>query len=376
MTRETTTPTRVALLATGDEITHGDILNTNAQIIAQKLFRQGIRPGMHMSVQDNISEIEQSIIFLLSTHRALIITGGLGPTSDDLTRYALAKSLNRPLVFDEIVWRTICERFKLLGYTEVPDSNRQQALFPEGARIISNPQGTAAGCMILQNDQLIFMLPGPPYECLPMVDTLILPTLKKAYTNDMLYYDHWLLFGVSEGKIAEELDALLKPFNCQTGYRIAYPYLEFKIYSNHRHDFETVIPLIEKTIAPYFISNGKQTAAEMLQDQLEKLPFTLSLHDTATGGLLESILKTTKTYHKIDFTEEKQAIVKITGLTEYWEEKESDTTALNIFFSHHTYQKKVNTTIPLRGRSTRVKNYAVELICHEINQFLTTNDIN
>jgi nicotinamide-nucleotide amidase len=97
MTRDTAeSNNRIALLATGDEITNGDILNTNAQIIAQKLFSNGMHVGLHMTSPDNTNEIEASIQYLLKTHHALIITGGLGPTSDDITRYALSKAINNP----------------------------------------------------------------------------------------------------------------------------------------------------------------------------------------------------------------------------------------------------------------------------------------
>src|SRR5690242_8233045 len=118
---------KIALLATGDEIIHGDILNSNTQEIAAQLFNHGISVGTHMTVPDNMTEIETAIQFLLKTHRGLIITGGLGPTSDDLTRYALSHAIANPLVFDENTWKTIVERLARFGYHTPPETNRQQA---------------------------------------------------------------------------------------------------------------------------------------------------------------------------------------------------------------------------------------------------------
>ena len=181
MSRETTSTNKIALLATGDEISHGDILNTNSQEIAQRLFNQGMQIGTHITTPDQISEIETAIHFLLKDHRGLIITGGLGPTSDDLTRYALSNATQRKLIFDEQTWDTITTRLKRFGYDKFPESNRQQALFPEGATIIPNPNGTAAGCFLKLNNQYIFMLPGPPVECLPMVDHVVVQTLIQAH---------------------------------------------------------------------------------------------------------------------------------------------------------------------------------------------------
>lgn len=374
MPNEKTSSNPIALLATGDEITNGDILNTNSQIIAQKLFSNGMRVGLHMAVRDDISEIEQAITQLLKNHRAIIMTGGLGPTSDDLTRYALSKAMHTPLSFNETVWNAICDRFKQLGYKGAPpEGNRQQALFPENATVIPNPGGTAAGCMLQKDNQFLFMLPGPPMECLPMVDAVVIPELKKSGFPEISYYDHWLLFGVSEGQIAEELDSIAKPFDCTTGYRLAYPYIEFKLYSNNQKDFKALVSLVEKVIAPNLISDGKLTASEMLRKKLDDLYSVLTISDTATGGLLESTIKTPKTAQHLDFSVTDNAQIVIKGLTEYWQAKETEHTHLEITFANkHTVRKQ----IPFRGRGIRVKQYAMEFICQQINLFLTTSDTN
>ncbi|MCC2666509.1 MAG: molybdopterin-binding protein [Gammaproteobacteria bacterium] len=247
----------IALLATGDEICNGDILNSNSQEIAQRLFSNGIQTGIHITVADNLADLEMAMNFLLQNHRALITIGGLGPTSDDLTRQAVSHTIQRPLVFDESSWQSIIERLHRFGIHTPPESNRQQALFPKDAMIIPNPNGTAAGCMIQHAEKFIFMLPGPPGECLPMFDNSVLSILKNNQFQQTIYYQKWLLSGVSEAQIAEELDKLAGPFQCTTGYRFFYPYLEFKLYSKNKEDFNILLPLIEKAITPYVITHGK-----------------------------------------------------------------------------------------------------------------------
>ncbi len=370
MSRDTlATTNKIALLATGDEIINGDILNSNAQIIAQKLFSAGMQPGLHMAVSDHIDQIELTMNFLLKNHRALIITGGLGPTSDDLTRYALSKVINRPLVFHEEVWHAICERFKLLGYKgEPPESNRQQALFPEGSVLISNPSGTAAGCYLQTPEQLIFMLPGPPFECLPMIDNTVLPLLKKSGFQKILYFQSWLLFGIGESMIADELDKIAKPYDCMTGYRLAFPYIEFKLYSSNQKDFETLLPLIKNAIAPYLISHGNQTASAELRKELEKINFVVKVNDLATHGLLESTLATPKNNSHLTFSSDNSADIIIRGLKEYWNGEDTELTHLEILFTKNN--KKIEKKIPYRGRGERVKFYAMEFICAEINSFI------
>ncbi len=370
MDRESLPTHQIALLATGDEISQGDILNTNSQEIAHRLFKNGMRVGMHMVTSDAVAEIEQAMTFLLASHDALIITGGLGPTSDDLTRFALAKATLRSLIFDTTVWDDIVKRLKHFGYNTPPLSNRQQAFFPEGATIIPNPNGTAAGCLLEYQNKFIFMLPGPPSECLPMFEQAALPLLKKAGFSHIEYHKNWLLFGVSEGEIAEKLDALAKPYDCMTGYRLFYPYLEFKIHSNSQEDFEKVVPQIENLIRPAIFGDGQKTASELLRAYLEKTDYVLCIRDFATGGLLESTLKTPKTYSHLNFIQDKNEVPQVTinGLQEFWQRSTATQTTLKIDFNFDQQQASIESVIPLRGH--RVKQYAVEFVCWKLGEAL------
>jgi nicotinamide-nucleotide amidase len=368
MTREFAIPFKVALLATGDEICQGDIINTNSQEIAQRLLHAGIEPWLHGLVPDVITDIESIMRFLLSSHQALIITGGLGPTSDDLTRFALSKVVGKELIFDNATWQAICQRFKSFGYDVPPDSNRQQAMFPVGATIIPNKNGTAAGCYIQLGEQFIFMLPGPPFECLPMVNDIVLPILQQAGFAQASYRKKWLIFGVSEGKIAEELDKLVEPFDCVTGYRLSYPYIEFKLHSNNQTDFDKLTTLVEKTIKPDMFGDGQQTASLMLQNKLCAPGLFLQISDHATGGALQHTLKIPKNYMQVRYTDAidtSKPFVTIQGLAEYWQEKADTTkTMLTLRFPNH----EVELDIPFRGK--RVIQYAVEIAAHHIDDYL------
>ena len=150
-------PSSIAFLATGDEIVVGDILNTNAQSMAQTLFHEQMHVTEHRIVRDDEAHITQTILSLLENNDALIITGGLGPTTDDRTRFALAKALQKPLELHEDIWQAIINHLaKRYGLTNIPISNQQQALFPSDAQILENPNGTAAGCYCRVNNKFIF----------------------------------------------------------------------------------------------------------------------------------------------------------------------------------------------------------------------------
>jgi nicotinamide-nucleotide amidase len=372
--RENETRFRIAILATGDEVVNGDIVNSNCHEIAARLTDAGINVRTHIAVPDTIKEIENALAFLLKTHDAIVMTGGLGPTSDDLTRYALSKILERPLQFNTTTWDAICQRLKRFGYPAPPESNRQQALFPEGATIISNPNGTAAGCMATIDNKIIFMLPGPPNECLPMFDHTVLPELKQAGFAQISFHKKWLLLGASEGKIGEELDTVAKPFDCMTGYRLFFPYLEFKLHSNNKKDFDNLIPLIEKSIKPYLVSNGEQTASLLLQKLIMETQLKLGINDGATGGALQAALETPMTRAYLTFSNVtpsgKALTINIRGLTEYWEQKTEITyTQLTMHISDGEHEKQADFDVPFRG-GRRVIGYAVEFVCAQIYTFL------
>ncbi len=364
-----TTERRVALLATGDEICSGDILNSNARDMARQLVDHGIASGVQMSVSDHIDEIEIAIHHLLAHHDALIITGGLGPTSDDLTRFALGRALDQTLVFYEPVWDAIVARLIRFGYNPPPESNRQQALFPANVTIIPNDHGTAAGCAIKYQKKLIFMLPGPPSECMPMLQSAVLPMLTEAHFCQTHYRKSWLLFGVSEGKVAEELDAIAAPWQCTTGYRIAYPYVEFKIYATSEADFNALVPLIEAKIAPWLIGNGRETASAILRAYLPHISHPLRIHDASTGGLLEHTLKTPQTKAFVEFVAQADAAhVSLQGLDAFWQMAPHTHTELVLRFHPRLKLAPISATVPLRG--DRVRVYATEFTCRELARLL------
>lgn len=375
MTREKVIPHKIALLATGDEICNGDIFNSNSQEIAARLSKLGMNVRTHMAVPDTINELEASMRFLLKTHDALITTGGLGPTSDDLTRIALSNAIAKPLQFDEKTWEEICLRLRRFGYTTPPESNRQQAYFPAGAEIIPNPNGTAAGCLIKLENHLIAMLPGPPNECLPMLENHVLSELINTGFQHAAYHDNWLLFGVSEGKIAEELDSIANTYDCVTGYRLFYPYIEFKLHSTDANGYRELQPKIMAAIKNYLIGDGKETASVLLQALIAEAKTVLDICDNATGGALEAQIKNPQTQPFLNFHSDPQSFkganiqIEIHGLNEYWQAKpDSNQTHLEIIFTAKSQHKKVDVEIPFRGKG--VIRYAVEFICGQIFAFL------
>lgn len=223
----------ISLLATGDELIDGDIQNTNSPQFAKILTTLGAAIFQHMQTSDKKSEIKAALAYLLQSSDAVIMTGGLGPTSDDNTRFALAEMIQQELVFNEEVWQDIEAHFKRRNFP-MAASNRQQALFPKGAILYPNLLGTAWGCEMHFQNKRIFMLPGPPKECVPLFEQYVLPSLEAAGFLKQKNIYRWLTQGLIEGEISTQIDEIVKPYGLETGYCWMPPHLEIKIISYHR----------------------------------------------------------------------------------------------------------------------------------------------
>ena len=370
---------RIGFLATGEELVNADFPDTNSAFFAQSLVDHSIQPRQRLIVGDQENDIEAAILYLLSQHEALIIIGGLGPTSDDRTRYALANAIGQELYFDEAAWQQIVDRLTHM-HLEVPETNRQQALFPVGSQIIPNLNGTAAACYLSFEGKDIFMLPGPPNECRPIFNTHVLPYWIKHHYSSPIHRRSWLLLGVSESKIASELEKwITTDTQCHLGYRTHYPYLDIKLWSSDSKALDRLSHQFDDILKPSLISKKNEIASDQLITYLKENAYTLSINDTATYGHLTSTLHRPDTHTKLNFFKEtnstilkNEIVISIDGLEQYWEESsaESQQTSLSIIFKTEQMSETIQRSIPIRENKTPI--YAVELICWEILYFLAT----
>lgn len=368
----------IALLATGDEVTQGSILNTNTQAIAHRLFSNGLEPQWNIAVPDDISAIESALDFLAKQHQVIITIGGLGPTSDDKTRFALANYLKEPLVVDTPSFEYLSERYHALNmpFTEL---SQQQALFPKNAEILKNIHGSANGCVYSQENLTIFMLPGPPRECLPMFDAYILPRLVAQYAHNKELF-LWKVFGVAEGKIAEQVDALLKKIlpessseHYRTSFRWEYPYVDCKVLLDHDIPEKThIITQLNQLLSPYQLDPNNQKATERLSQYLTHYKQSIFINDHATGGFLESHIHSILNHHNVFFREhfpENSLCFSIHGLDNYWQGQETSSNELTLT------TPTGSETFEMPIRKVSLEEYAAEFIAHQIFLYLFSKDI-
>lgn len=196
------------LISVGTELLMGNILNTNAQYISQKLADLGINCYYQTTVGDNNTRLKEALDDALRRSDMVILTGGLGPTGDDLTKESVSEAFGKKLVLDDVSLEYIKARFKKMGYNMTPN-NIKQAMFPEGCMILPNPNGTAPGCIIEANGKAAAMLPGPPNEMAPMFDASVMPYLEKR-SGYRLFSKMIRIFGKGESSVEFELKDLME----------------------------------------------------------------------------------------------------------------------------------------------------------------------
>lgn len=197
------------IISVGTELLLGDIVNTDAAFISKRLAALGISQYHQSTVGDNSIRLGEVLAESLSRSDLVILTGGLGPTYDDLTKETAAKLMHRRLVTDPVSLSRIENRARLFGF-EMTENNKKQALIPEGSTIFKNDYGTAPGMSIedFDNGKLIILLPGPPRECEPMFTVEVEPYLRR-FTEKLLFSKTLNIFGIGESKVESILRQLM-----------------------------------------------------------------------------------------------------------------------------------------------------------------------
>ncbi|WP_119327611.1 glycerophosphodiester phosphodiesterase family protein [Cysteiniphilum halobium] len=327
---------RIGFLATGDEITTGDIINTNTPKLAEKLYEHGFQPGLHLVCFDAKEKLKKSLYFLLQEHDVVITVGGLGPTEDDKTCEAIAEVFNKPLMFNEASWQRIFMRISS-RFATVPENNKKQAYFPQDAEVLVNKQGTADGCYINVDNKHLFMLPGPPHECLPMFDQEVFPRLLHLNLHNIPVRYQWQLLGASEAHIANMLSPLVAEYQLELGYRAAYPYLEVKLHVTTAQDVSLLANEITKVVEPFLATTTKQHASEVLKTYLKSGEVSVSMQKDVTKGYVYShlaqLMPVTETKPKLSVQ------LQTNGMLGFWSKSAQLVDDLSLIIKAHNHVK-------------------------------------
>ncbi|HCI6118657.1 nicotinamide mononucleotide deamidase-related protein YfaY [Klebsiella quasipneumoniae subsp. quasipneumoniae] len=278
----------VEMLSTGDEVLHGQIVDTNAAWLADFFFNQGLPLTRRNTVGDDLDALVAILRERSEQADVLIVNGGLGPTSDDLSALAAATAKGEGLILHP-EWLETMTRFFAERGRPMAESNRKQAEIPASAEMINNPVGTACGFAIQLNRCLMFFTPGVPSEFKVMVEQEILPRLRQRF---MLPEPPVCLrlttFGRSESELAQNLNPLTLPPGVVMGYRSSMPIIELKLTgpAEQRDAMLALWPEVRKVAGDSLIFEGTEGLPAQIARCLQERQLSLTLSEQFTGGLL------------------------------------------------------------------------------------------
>jgi len=285
---------KVSIISIGDELLIGQTINTNAAYIGEKLTALGYEVLKTFVVGDSKEDILRVLKEAESISDFIFITGGLGPTHDDITRSCILQYFNTRLVFHEETFERIKKLFERRNIA-MPEINRDQAMVPEIAKVIPNDYGTAPGYDIEKDCKRFFVMPGVPHEMKGMMESTILPDLKRLIQSKGIFYNQILLYttGIPESALYSKLQDLYPLFE---EVKVAFLPSQFgvKIRLSYRSDSEELnlkkIKFVEEKIyervGDYIYSNEKPAIEEVIGIILTEKKLKLAVAESCTGGLL------------------------------------------------------------------------------------------
>ncbi|WP_353167278.1 nicotinamide mononucleotide deamidase-related protein YfaY [Providencia sp.] len=306
----------VEMLSTGDEVLHGQIVDTNAAWLADCFFQQGIPLSTRTTVGDNLESLVNAFLERSQHADILIVNGGLGPTSDDLSALAAAKAAGVPLI-EHTQWIEVMERYFISRGRVMPETNRKQALLPENAELIDNPVGTACGFSIMLNDCLLFFTPGVPSEFKVMVNDQILPRLRARFTlPEPPICLRLTSFGRSESSLAKQFDHIELPDACVLGYRSSMPIIELKLTgpASQKVLMEQHWHSIKQSIGDNLIFEGTEGFAKKISKQLQERQLKVAVSEQFSAGLLSWTLSSAEALNNMSYVIENDPEQTLTTL--------------------------------------------------------------
>lgn len=323
------------LISVGTEILLGDILNTNVQYLSKALATLGIGVTHHSTVGDNKQRLLDTLATAFTRCDAVILTGGLGPTPDDLTKETCAEYFGKDLYLDDKILEEIEGYFRLKNIV-MPESNKKQALVPEGSIILENNNGTAPGFIMEKDGKIIVILPGPPKEMVPMYRESVEPYLRK-FTNEIILSKNIRTFGIGESAMSELVEDLLDGSNptvapyAKSGEALLRVTAKAESEKDAEKLMDPVIDEIKSRLGDYIYgidcSSIEEATAKLLMERKQTVAFA----ESCTGGLcakrLTDIPGTSEIFHCGIVSYSNDIKMKVLGIKEETIEKYTEVSA-------------------------------------------------
>jgi len=284
---------KVEIITVGNELTSGEVVDTNAAFMASAFTEKGFEVTYLTTVGDNEGRIRDALLRAQDHAEAIIVSGGLGPTADDITASSAAKALGRGLIMNTEVLHNLRERFSQRGM-EMPLSNEKQALFPQQAEIIPNPMGTASGFILRDRGKIYAFLPGVPRELMVLLKENVIPLLEKEQQEKVFYRSRTLkVFGLTESAIADRLKDIYPPdHSASLAYLPRFPenHVKIRVSGKSLGEVEKNLQELEKIIREKLegrvFAADQETLEEIVGHLLRSNRATLAVAESCTGGLI------------------------------------------------------------------------------------------
>ncbi len=284
---------KAEILTIGDELLIGNTINTNAAWIAQQLNLIGIDVIHHLTLSDEKQDIINSLDSSLKNVDIIVITGGLGPTSDDITKYVLADYFGGKLIFNELAFQNI-ERLFAHRKKWINEATKKIAYLPDNCIPIQNKMGTAAGMLFTKGNKTIVSMPGVPYEMKVMMSDDFIPYLQHKYKLPTILHKHILTAGVGETEIAEKLESF--EHNLTKYLKLAYlpslgsVKLRLTAKGNTAEKLQKIIndatEEIQSKLNEWIFGYDDETLESVIGKKLQSKNLMLGTAESCTGGML------------------------------------------------------------------------------------------
>ncbi len=289
------------IITVGNELIYGQVMNRNGGYLSQKLTELGINIRFHQSVGDDEERLENALKTALNRVDLVVITGGLGPTEDDITKEVTARTLGLEMIFSNREYIRIQSFFKRLNRT-MSDNNKKQAYIPQGAEVMENQIGTASGIFLKKGTNLVALLPGPPRELKHIFETHLSNKLKEicVLDGDLSYYFSGTLkiIGLGESKVDEKLIQLKPhlPSSIEVAPLAKRSQVHLLVKGKDRDKeklngkMDQAKRILKEAFSDYYWGEDDETLEKIVINKLSHKGATVALAESVTGGLISNRL--------------------------------------------------------------------------------------
>ncbi len=286
---------KVSIINIGDELLIGQVVNTNASWMSQQFLANGMDVAKVFVISDNKDDINNTLQIALQMSDAVVITGGLGPTKDDITKKTLCEYFDSELVEDEATFEVISSIFKKRGYP-MTDTNRQQALVPKCCTVLLNKRGTAPGMWFEQDGKVVISLPGVPFEMQYIMEEEVIPRMLNYFKVGAIIHKNLLFHGIGESFLSDKIEdwELSLPKTIRLAYLPKAGMLRLRLTARGTDrailetDINTSLKGLYSLVGEYIMGEDAESLAEIVARTMKNNSKTLAVAESCTGGAIAS----------------------------------------------------------------------------------------